>query len=118
MVVEQVRRFLDQAPGSLLLEPGSAAGDYDRVAVVVRDRLALRSLVVPDGVVASAVAVYLEHGPGPVTVVPPPTWPALTRQRARPAAGGWLTVLRFTASVEVAAGARRARSAGGLPGER
>ena len=52
---------------------------------------------------ARAVAVYVEHGRGPVTVVPPPTWPALTRQRARPAAGGWLTVLRFASDVEVAA---------------
>ncbi len=102
MVVEPVRRFLGQAPGSLLLEPGSAPGDYDRVAVVVRDRLALRSLAVRDGVVASAVAVYVEHGRGPLTVVPPSSWPALTRQRARPAAGGWLTVLRFSSDVEVA----------------
>jgi hypothetical protein len=99
---EQVRKFLDKAPDSLLVEPGSPPGRHDRVAVVVRDRLALRSLVVPDGVLAGAVAVYVEHGTGPMTVVPPPTWPALTRQRARPAAGGWLTVLRFAADVEVA----------------
>ncbi len=103
MLPEQVRKFLDQAPDSLLVEPGSPPGRHDRVAVVVRDRLGLRSLVLPDGVLAGAVAVYVEHGAGPVTVVPPPTWPALTRQRARPAAGGWLTVLRFASEVDVAA---------------
>jgi glycosyl transferase family 2 len=103
VVPEQVRKFLGKAPDGLLLEPGSSPGRHGRVAVVVRDRVALRCLEVPDGVVARAVAVFVEHGPGPVTVVPPPTWPRLTRQRARPAAGGWLTVLRFASDVEVAA---------------
>ncbi|HET9419600.1 MAG TPA: glycosyltransferase [Nocardioides sp.] len=103
MVPDQVRKFLGKAPDGMLLEPGAAPGRHARVAVVVRDRLGLRGLVAPDGVVARAVAVFVEHAPGPVTVVPPPTWPRLTRQRARPAAGGWLTVLRFAADVDVAA---------------
>lgn len=102
-VPEPVRRFLDPAEGSLLLEPGSDPGRYDRVAAVVRDRLELRSLAVPEGVRARAVAVFVEYAAGPLTVVPRPEWPALTRLRCRPAAGGWMTVLRFTQRVEVGA---------------
>ncbi len=95
---DPVRKFLDQAETSLLLGPGAQPGRYDAVAAVVRDRIALRALVVPAGVQARAVGLFVESGP--VTLVPPREWP-LTRLRVRPAAGGWLTVLRFEEDVEV-----------------
>ena len=98
---EQVRRFLDHGRDSLLLGPDAPPGRYGRVALVVRDRLALRSLTVPEGVRAGAVAVFVENAAAPVTVVPPRAWPPLLRLRARPAAGGWLTVLRFEKYVDV-----------------
>jgi hypothetical protein len=105
-VPEQVRRFLDQAPDALLLgagRPDAAPGRHDRVAVVVRDRLDLRSLTLPGGVLARAVAVFAAEAAAPLTLVPPADWPPLTRLRVRPAAGGHLTVLRFTDDVDVAA---------------
>jgi hypothetical protein len=98
---EPVRRFLDKAPDSLLLQADAVAGRHDRVAVVVRDRLALRAVTVPEGVRAGAVAVFVEYAAGPVTVVPRPEWPPLTRIRARAAAGGWMTVLQFARRVDV-----------------
>ena len=102
---DAVRRFLDKAPDSLLLQadsPEPAAGRHDRVAVAVRDRLALRAFGVPEGVKARVVAVFVEYAAGPVTVVPRPEWPALSRIRARAAAGGWMTVLHFARRVDVA----------------
>ena len=101
-VPEPVHRFLEGAPSSLLLGPDSAPGRHDQVAVVVRDRMELRSLTVPNGLRARAIGVFVAEG-APVTVVPRPEWPALVRQRVRPAAGGALSVLRFTDDVEVAA---------------
>ena len=101
MLPEQVRKFLDQGESSLLLGPGAQPGRYDTVAAVVPDRIALRALAVPAGVQARAVGVFVESGP--VTLVPPRDWPPLTRLRVRPAAGGWLTVLRFSDTVEVGA---------------
>lgn len=98
-VPQPVRRLLEKGRGVLL--PDADPGEYDAVAAVVRDRLGLRSLAAADGVRATVVAVWI--GSGPVTVVPPPTWPPLTRLRVRQAAGGWLTVLRFAAPVEVGA---------------
>ncbi len=98
-VPEPVRRFLDQGASSLLLAPDAAPGEYDAVAAVVRDRAGLRALAVPADVVARAVAVFVASGP--VTLVPPRDWP-LVRLRVRPAAGGSMTVLRFSVPVEVA----------------
>lgn len=97
-VPEPVRKLLAKGRGALL--PDAVAGEYDAVAAVVRDRLELRALSVAPGVTATAVAVWVGHAP--VTVVPPRHWPPLTRLRVRPAAGGWLTVLRFASPVDVA----------------
>lgn len=96
-VPEPVTKFLQRGRTALL--PEALAGEYDGIAALVRDRVELRSLVVAPGVRAVAVAVWVGHAP--VTLVPPTTWPPLTRLRVRPAAGGWLTVLRFGSPVEV-----------------
>lgn len=98
---DQVRRFLDQSPDSLLLDADTAPGRHEQVAVLVRDRLALRSLAVAEGVLARTLAVFVAQG-APVTVVPRPEWPAMVRQRARTVVGGGLSVLRFTDEVDVA----------------
>jgi hypothetical protein len=100
-VPDPVRRFLAREPASQLLAPDTSPGRYDQVAVVVRDRLELRALVVSAGVRARAVAVFVAEG-APVTVVPRPEWPALVRQRVRPSAGGAMCVLRFSEDVDVA----------------
>lgn len=98
-----VRKFLDLSDSSLLLGADPVdAGRWDRVAVCVRDRAALRALRVSEGVRTPILGIFLTDGTGPLTLVPKPEWPALQGVRARGAAGGWLTVLRFTRGVDVA----------------
>ena len=102
---QALRRFLEQSPDSALLVTSASvpvdAGRFDRVLVSVRDRGALRSLVVVAGVRAPVVGFFLASGDGPVTLVPRPEWPALQGIRARGVDGGWLTVLRFERPVDV-----------------
>ncbi|WP_205471915.1 glycosyltransferase [Nocardioides sp. SYSU D00038] len=97
--------FLAEAPDSrLVLRPGDPApeaGRRERVAVVVPDRAALRSLVVPPGVRSAAIAVWLDDATAALTLVARPEWPALVLLRARAVDGGWLTVLRFAAPAPV-----------------
>ena len=71
------------------------------MAVTVRDRGELRALRVPQGVRTSALAVWLDEGSSALSLTPRPEWPALTMIRSRAVDGGWLTVLRFDASVPV-----------------
>ncbi|MCW2814752.1 MAG: hypothetical protein JWN84_2207 [Nocardioides sp.] len=92
-----VRRFLDRGEGSLLLAVDSAPGRYPRVAVVGSPRDGGH----PVGVLAPVLGVH--GGTTAVTLVPRPEWPALTELRSRRAGGGWWTVLRFAAPVDVAA---------------
>jgi hypothetical protein len=91
-----VRRFLDRGEGSLLADAGSPPGRYPRVAVVG----APRETRVPAGITSSVIGLH--GGRGAVTLVPRPEWPALTELRSRRGGGGWWTVLRFAAPVDLA----------------
>ena len=96
--------FVQEAPKShVVIGPDGEVepGKYDRVAVTVRDRGELRALRVPKGVRTRAVAVWLDEGSSALSLTPRPEWPALTTIRSRAVDGGWLTVLRFDASVPV-----------------
>jgi hypothetical protein len=96
--------FVQEAPKShVVIGPDGEVepGKYDRVAVTVRDRGELRALRVPKGVRTRALAVWLDEGSSAVSLTPRPEWPALTMIRSRAVDGGWLTVLRFDASVPV-----------------
>jgi hypothetical protein len=99
-----VNGFLDEAPRSqVMIGPDGEVdrGKYERVAVAVRDRGELRALRVPKGVRTAALAVWLDEGLSALSLTPRPEWPALTMIRSRAVDGGWLTVLRFAASVPV-----------------
>jgi hypothetical protein len=96
--------FVQEAPKShVVIGPDGEVepGKYDRVAVTVRDRGELRALRVPKGVRTRALAVWLDEGSSALSLTPRPEWPALTMIRSRAVDGGWLTVLRFDASVPV-----------------
>ncbi len=96
--------FVQEAPRShVVIGPDGEVepGKYDRVAVTVRDRGELRALRVPKGVRTSALAVWLDEGSSALSLTPRPEWPPLTMIRSRPVDDGWLTVLRFDASIPV-----------------
>ena len=96
--------FVQEAPKShVVIGPDGEVepGKYDRVAVTVRDRGELRALRVPKGVRTRALAVWLDEGSSALSLTPRPEWPALNMIRSRAVDGGWLTVLRFDASVPV-----------------
>ena len=96
--------FVQEAPKShVVIGPDGEVepGRYDRVAVTVRDRGELRALRVPQGVRTAALAVWLDEGATALSLTPRPEWPSLTMIRSRAVDGGWLTVLRFGASVRV-----------------
>ena len=96
--------FLQEAPkSSVTIGPDgeAAAGRYERVAVVVRDRGELRGLRVTQGVRTAALAVWLDEGTAALSLTPRPEWPPLQLIRSRAVDGGWLTVLRFDAPVPV-----------------
>ena len=96
--------FLDEAPDSRLVITTSGTtepGRYDRVAVSVRDRAALRALEVPKGVRTPALAVRLEDGTSALSLTPRPEWPPLVLIRSRQVDDGWLTVLRFASPAPV-----------------
>ncbi len=97
--------FVQEAPEArhVVIGPDGEVepGKYDRVAVTVRDRGELRALRVPKGVRTAALAVWLDEGSSALSLTPRPEWPALTMIRSRAVDGGWLTVLRFDASVPV-----------------
>jgi hypothetical protein len=96
--------FVQEAPKSyVVIGPDGEVepGKYDRVAVTVRDRGELRGLRVPNGVRTRALAVWLDEGSSALSLTPRPEWPSLTMIRSRAVDGGWLTVLRFDASVPV-----------------
>lgn len=95
-------RFLAQDDGALLLDASTPPGEHPRVGLRRRDLAALRAGDVPPGVRTPVVGVYLDAGPAAVALVPRPEWPALTGFRSRRAQGGWWTVLRFGAPVDVA----------------
>jgi hypothetical protein len=99
-----VDAFVQEAPRSyVVIGPDGEVepGKYDRVAVTLRDRGELRALRVPKGVRTRALAVWLDEGSSALSLTPRPEWPALTMIRSRAVDGGWLTVLRFDASVPV-----------------
>ena len=99
-----VDAFVQEAPKSyVVIGPDGEVepGKYDRVAVTLRDRGELRALRVPKGVRTRALAVWLDEGSSALSLTPRPEWPALTMIRSRAVDGGWLTVLRFDASVPV-----------------
>ena len=96
--------FVQEAPKShVVVGPDGEVepGKYDRVAVTVRDRGELRALRVPKGVRTRALAVWLDEGSSALSLTPRPEWPALTLIRSRAVDDGWLTVIRFEASVPV-----------------
>ena len=96
--------FVQEAPKShVVIGPDGEVepGKYDRVAVTVRDRGELRALRVPKGVRTRALAVWLDEGSSALSLTPRPEWPAMNMIRSRAVDGGWLTVLRFDASVPV-----------------
>ncbi len=102
-VAKAVTRFLKQDDDAVLLAETTAPGAYPRVAVRCRDLADLRAAALPAGVLAPIVGVYLDEGVGATTLVPRPEWPPLTSYRSRRAQGGWWTVLRFAAPLDVAA---------------
>lgn len=96
-----VRGFLDRSDGSLLLGSEAVAGRYPRVAVSFRDRAALRAHESPQGIRSDTIGVFLVSADQPATLVPMPGWPPLRGIRARAAAGGCMTVLRFARPLDV-----------------
>ncbi len=94
--------FLGQEAGSRLLDDRSTPGPAPRAAVRFHDLTDLRAAGLPTGLTAPVVGLYLDEGAGAVALVPRPEWPALTSYRSRKAQGGWWTVLRFSAPVDVA----------------
>ena len=91
---------------TLAVLPGSpvpASDTWDAVTLVVPDRLALRSLTLPELGRSRRVAVWLAGGSA-VAVRPRPEWPPLDGLRSRRLRdGSWLLVLRFRAPVAAAA---------------
>ena len=83
--------------------PVPASDSWDAVTLVAPDRLALRSLTLPELGRSRRVAVWLAGG-SPVAVRPRPEWPPLDGLRSRRLRdGSWLLVLRFRAPVSAAA---------------
>lgn len=109
-VPEALSRFLAQSSDSALLlrtasapEPEPEPGKWDRVAVLVADRLSLRGFVVPDGVRSATICVALTSGERALALVPRPEWPSCLSVRSRRAGDGtWLLVVRFERPVAVA----------------
>ena len=96
--------FLDEAPDSqLTVIPGQPVepGRYQRVAVVLQDRIDLRELELPKGVRTAALAVWRTDGSSALSLTPRPEWPALELIRSRKVDDGWLTVLRFASPAPV-----------------
>jgi hypothetical protein len=96
--------FLDEAPHSqLTVIPGQPVepGRYERVAVVLQDRVDLRELELPKGVRTAALAVWLADGISALSLTPRPEWPSLELIRSRRVDDGWLTVLRFATPAPV-----------------
>ena len=96
--------FLAEAPGSQLVIDGSdpvEPGRYERVALVVRDRVELRATSLPRGLRTRALGVFVHDAGCALTLTPRPEWPALNVIHSRPVDDGWFTVLRFAARVPV-----------------
>lgn len=97
--------FLAEAPESQLTiwagAPGGEPGRYDRVAVLVEDRLELRAFPVSGGVRTAALAIWMDEAAAAISLTPRPEWPALQVIRSRAVDGGWLCILRFAAPLPV-----------------
>ncbi|MGI8644822.1 MAG: glycosyltransferase [Nocardioides sp.] len=116
---------LDRVPagvGTVVALPGKPEpprDTWDAVTLVVPDRLALRSVALPELGRARRLAVWLAGGPG-IAARTHADWPALDGMRSRRLAdGSWLLVVRFRAPapaagvlVEVARQAVRGDTAG------
>ena len=96
-----LQTFLSRDEGAVLLTADTASGAHPRVAVRHRDLAELRATSWGAGGTTTVIGVYLDEGPAAVALVPRPEWPALSSYRSRRAQGGWWTVLRFVAPVEV-----------------
>jgi hypothetical protein len=99
-----LQAFLDEAPDSQLVirhGPDAEPGRHERVAVVVRDRAALRALKVPKGVRTDALAIWLDDATAALSLTPRPEWPPLVLIRSRRVDDGWLAVLRFASPAPV-----------------
>ncbi len=93
---EPVRRFLGRADGGVPVGADTPPGVHPRVAVVGHPRW----VRLPDGVRSAVIGLH--GGDGAVALVGRPEWPALVGVSSRRAGGGWWSVLRFAAPVDVA----------------
>jgi hypothetical protein len=115
-----VQAFLDQAgeqvvfatpsapqvAGSLPLPAAKSSrepeGKRARVLVVVADRADLRAAVVPWGVRAPVVAVWVASMASSPGLLPRPEWPPMKAFRTQPVGDGYLVVARFAQGVRAA----------------
>lgn len=98
--------FIAQDDDAVLLDAdtatGTAPGPRPRVAVRHHDVVELRATSWGAAVRTPVLGLYLDESSHALALVPRPEWPALTSYRSRRAQGGWWTVLRFAAPVDVA----------------
>jgi hypothetical protein len=92
---------LDGVPVLALPQP-TAKGRYARVLVSVADRADLRAAVLPHGVRAPVVAVWIAALASCPGLVARPEWPPMRSFRAQPVADGYLVVARFEQPVRAA----------------